>query len=84
MEIFTEQLHTFGGGEGAATLPVISDLQNCDTDLLKPFHFFSKSSDFDENKLKYQFFLLSIKINDETIHILCCRRTFSDVLESKP
>ena len=44
-----------GGGQGAATLTIILDLQNYDIDLLKAFH---------------QYFLLTIKINDETIYIL--------------
>ena len=62
-----------------ATFPIISDLQNCDTNLLKDFYICTESFDFNENKLEYQFLLLSIKINDETIYILCCRRAFSDV-----
>ena len=46
--------------------------------------FCSKLFDFDENKLNYQFFLLSIKISDEIISHLCCRRVFSDVLGQAP
>jgi len=48
---------------------------------LKPFDFCSKSSDFDEKMLEYQYLLLSIKSSDEPMYSLCCRRTLSDVLE---
>ena len=61
------------GGQGAPILPTISDFQSYDTDLLKAFHFCSKLIDLVEYRLEYQFVLFSIKINDETIYILCCR-----------
>ena len=51
------------------TFPITSELQNCGTDLLHLSIFCSKSFDFYEKKCKYQFSLLSIKINDETIQL---------------
>ena len=51
------------------TVPITSELQNCGTEFLNLSIFCSKSFDFYEKKFKYQFSLLSIKINDETIQL---------------
>ena len=45
------------------------------------FIFLSKSSKFNETRLRNQFLLLIIEINDEDNYIIFCKKAFSDVLD---
>ena len=70
------------GRRGTAALPLISDLQKCDTNSFVAFPFFAKSFNFDEIMLRDRLFLLHIKIYEKN-YILFNRRAFSEVLEDE-